>query len=167
MKALRRLSIATAISATLLAGTAGCTYLAPSATLESYNASDGVSLSSGAVTLNNALWVTANGKDAQLSGQISNNSDSEQTATLTFWSDGGKTSNKIAIPVAPHQAIQLGSTEAATVETDNLGVKAGANTHLYLQSGSSEGQKVSVPIMDGTFSEYASLIPSPSSSAIN
>ena len=158
------LSVGLLASAVLL-GTTGCNFLVPQATLTSYNPSDGVSLHSGDVSLDNALWISEDGENAQLIGRFTNTGTEDETATLQIEVSGGAEKQSLTLTVPANGKIDLGADEQSTVVVDNLGNQPGTTASAYLQAGDAEGQSALVPVLNGELPEYASLVPTPVASA--
>jgi hypothetical protein len=156
----RRRIAATAVLAVGLAlGTAGCTFLAPQATLIKYNASDGVSLNVGAVQLRNAFVISPKGTTANLIGVLINSGKSSIVVHLQYTSHG--TSKEIDVPLSGGEVISFGNPGVKQRVFRNVDAKAGSLFKVFVQYGSQSGKNVLLPILDGSQSYYNGLDPSP------
>lgn len=149
----------TAIVAVALA-VAGCS---PITTQQPYNASDGVRAELGEqISADNLLIVTSGeGEPGVLLGGLSNRSDAAADVTLTIGTES------IDVSLEPGQTTLLGAPNAPTsptlavrdVEIAAVPAAPGATTEVELSTPESGAVTVPVPVLDGTLSQYASLIP--------
>lgn len=155
----RKTSVAAALAlgTALVFGTTACTALSPIATEESYNPSDGVTIISGSVTVNNVLLITEDGQTARVIGRVTNKGSADQTITLQV---RGATTSTLSGSVQAGKSVDLGADQIV----NSLGVQPGATVPVYLQAGTSTGQQVDVPVLNGDLEQYASLVPTPSAS---
>lgn len=152
-----RLVAAAAISALVLLGTTGCTFITPQSTKIEYPASDGVNISdeSGPIVVRNALIV------ANEDGSVGNfvaafvNPTGEK-ATMTVTVEGG---DPMVVSVPAGGSISLGANEDPLRIVD-LDTMPGATVDVHFQSGDSAGVKAAIPVLDGTLPYYADLVPS-------
>ncbi len=144
-------------SAALVLAVSGCTAFSPIATEESYNPSDGVTIISGDVTINNTLLISDDGETARLIGQVTNTGDEAVTVSIQVRGDEG---TSFTGQIAADTAMALTDDMVAT----GLGSEPGATVPVYVQAGSASGQEVDVPVLNGDLEQYASLVPSPSAS---
>lgn len=159
MTRITKVGVAFVLGAIVALGSAGCSGLSPIATEDSYDASDGVSLRSGDVIVNNALLISASGTTARLIGQITNTGTQSQSVTLQVQAASQKYTFTGTVDANSH----VNLTEKAIVA--DLGVQPGATVPVYLQAGTSTGQLVDTPVLNGDLEQYASLVPTPSPSA--
>ncbi|KAB1647271.1 MULTISPECIES: hypothetical protein [unclassified Pseudoclavibacter] len=159
---IRRASLAALVVALVSVGAAGCSYATPVATERTYNASDGIVIGVGDVTLSNiALISDDEGSQARLIGQVATSGTKAASVTLTI-----EGQQPISWNVEPNQPIDLETTENEHVLTD-LGAKPGATLRAKATAdGQTEDQKT-IPVIAGHLKEYSSLVPSsePSSPA--
>ncbi len=145
-----------ALGAAIAFVAAGCTAFSPIATEQSYNASDGVTIESGAVILNNALFISDDGELARFVGRFTNKSSEAQTVNIQIGS--GTTATSAQVSVKAQSSYDL--TDSAIVS--NLGALPGATVPVYIQAGTATGQQVETPVLNGDLPAYASLVPTPS-----
>lgn len=151
-----RLVASAALSALVLLGATGCTFISPQATKIEYAASDGVNVSDadGPIDVRN-VFVVANedGSVGNLIGAIVNPTD--ERATLTISLPGSDT---FTITVPAGDSISLGAN-AEPLRIVDLDTMPGATIEIHFQSGDSTGVKAAVPVLDGSLSYYADLVP--------
>jgi hypothetical protein len=147
---------AVAVAASVAFGTAGCTFMTPVATQNAYQPGDGVNVDLGTmpdlVSARNFVYlVNANGTGA-LIGSLINQGAAETNVTLT----AGSVST--SIKVAGGGKVDFGYNGAAALD---LGVTAevGSLTNITVADAAGDSKVAQVPVLDGTFSEYAGLIP--------
>lgn len=148
--------LAVSISALLAAGAAlaGCSQMSPQTTQLQYAASDGVVQDAGALGVRNLLLVTddGGGETANVVGTFVNSG--ETPFTLTVATENGQT-EPIQVPAG-------GTTPVGVAQ--KLQVPIDAQPGLLVPvtvSGSGQELTASVPLLDGTLPEYATLTPSP------
>ncbi|MFJ2370921.1 DNA modification methylase [Microbacterium sp. NPDC087665] len=151
-----RLVASAALSALVLLGATGCTFISPQATKIEYAASDGVNVSDadGPIDVRNVFVVaTEDGSVGNLIGAIVNPTD--ERATLTISLPGSDT---FTITVPAGDSISLGAN-AEPLRIVDLDTMPGATIEIHFQSGDSTGVKAAVPVLDGSLSYYADLVP--------
>lgn len=147
---------AVALAASLLGG---CSLFAEAQTQHPYDASDGVSVSVGDVRLLNALVITEDGVDGNLSAAAVNSGDRSVQLLLQYVSDGDKVDIQVALPAG--QTVTLGSGEYGQVFLPGIDTTPGSLLTVYVQYGSEPGKQVSIPVLDASLPEYGGLIPTP------
>ena len=153
-----RLVASAALSAVVLLGTTGCTFITPQSTKIEYSASDGVNISAtdGPLEVRNAMVIaTEDGATGNLIAAIVN--PTAQNATLTIEIEGLA---PLTVRVGPNDTLSLGAN-AEPVRIDGLNTQPGATVEMYFQSGDATGAAAEVPVLDGTLPYYADLVPEP------
>ena len=151
-----RLVASAAISALVLLGATGCTFITPQSTKIEYAASDGVNVSDkdGPIDVRNALVIAnEDGSVGNFVGAIVN--PTQDRATLTITLEGV---DPFTVTVSAGQTISLGSDEEP-LRIVGLDTKPGATVDIHFQSGDSAGVTTAVPVLDGTLPYYADLAP--------
>jgi hypothetical protein len=166
----RRRIAATAVLAFGVAlATAGCTFLAPTATAIQYDPSDGVSLNVGSLQLRNAFVIAPKGTDANFIGVVINTSKSAMIVDFQYTSHaGGKTKVTDALVPLPAGAVEsFGNPGVPQLVFRSADAKAGALLKVFVEYGdktgaiSVSGKNVLLPVLDGSQSYYNGLGPSP------
>lgn len=154
-----RLVAAVALSAAVVLGTTGCTFMTHQATTIEYPASDGVNVATtgGDVVVRNAFIIAdEDGTAGNLVAAFINEGD--KSATLDIDVAG----EQLSFRVPAGERVSLGADEEPLL-IENLGVKPGATVEVLFVSGDGDVEPVHVPVLDGTLPEYADLVPSGSS----
>nr|WP_201471406.1 DNA modification methylase [Microbacterium hydrocarbonoxydans] len=152
-----RLVASAAISALVLLGATGCTFISPQSTKIEYSASDGVNISDsdGPLDVRNAFIVaTQDGSVGNLVAAVVNPTLDKATLTITV---AGL--EPIEVPVAAGETISYGGDDEP-LRIDDLDTLPGATVEIHFQSGDGAGTKADVPVLDGTLPYYADLVPS-------
>lgn len=151
-----RLVASAALSALVLLGATGCTFITPQSTEVKYSASDGVNIpdSDGPLDIRNAMIIaTEDGSTGNLIAAIVN--DTDRSETLTVELEG---LDPITIRVGAGDTVSLGAN-AEPMRIDDLDTMPGATVEMYFQSGAATGATADVPVLDGTLPYYADLVP--------
>lgn len=152
-----RLVASAALSALVLLGATGCTFITPQSTEVKYSASDGVNVpdSDGPLDIRNAMIVaTEDGSVGNLVAAIVNPSSSAETLTIEI-----EGLDPLTLRVGAGDTVSLGAN-AEPLRIDDLDTKPGATVQMYFQSGDATGATADVPVLDGTLPYYADLVPS-------
>jgi hypothetical protein len=152
----RRAVASAAVAALVLLGTSACNFVAPQATLEVYDASDGTSTTVGDVTVLNAMIFTEEGEEANLVASVINESDTRVQLTLQYESGSEDVDKKFTIGAG--EVEDLGP-EGLGLTLEDIGAMPGELFPIYVQYGDAEGQQLLVPVLEGTMDHYADLVP--------
>ncbi|WP_417510976.1 DNA modification methylase [Microbacterium sp.] len=152
-----RLVASAALSALVLLGTTGCTFLTPQATsIDPYNVSDGVNVpdSEGPLDIRNAMVIaTEDGSTGNLIAAIVNTTDKAEVLTIEI-----EGLEPLTVRVGAGDTVSLGAT-TDPLRIDDLDTMPGATVPMYFQSGDATGSVTEIPVLDGTLPEYADLVP--------
>ncbi|MFY9712327.1 MAG: DNA modification methylase [Microbacterium sp.] len=152
-----RLVASAAISALVLLGATGCTFITPQATTIEYPSSDGVNVSDadGPLDVRNAFIVaTDDGSVGNFIGAVVN--PTEQRATMTITIAGIA---PFVVTVSPGETVSFGADEEP-LRIVGLDSRPGSTIEIHFQSGDSTGTKAEIPVLDGSLPYYADLVPS-------
>ncbi|MDQ0728652.1 DNA modification methylase [Microbacterium sp. W4I20] len=153
-----RLVASAALSALVLLGATGCTFISPQATTIEYSASDGVNVSDadGPLDVRNAFIVaTEDGSVGNFIGAIVN--PTGESATIRIALAG---SEPFTITVPAGKTVSLGAEDGEDpLRIVDLDTIPGATVEMHFQSGDSTGVKTDVPVLDGSLPYYADLVP--------
>ncbi|QYH35506.1 hypothetical protein [Salinibacterium sp. M195] len=148
------------IAGALLVGTAGCSFLTPTATLNKYDPSDGISSTVGDVELLNVLAISSD-DDSSLSLMITivNTSSASGSLTMQYESSEGERVD-ISKPVPSSEVKSYGTeVDGNTILISDAGVSAGQLLPIYFQYGNDSGKELLVPVISGENVIYADLAP--------
>lgn len=153
-----RLVASAAISALVLLGATGCTFISPQSTQIEYSASDGVNVSDsdGPLDVRNA-FVVAN-EDGSIGNFVAAvvNPTTEK-ATLTMTVAGIDKPFTVSVPAG--KTVSFGTEGEEPLRIDRLDTMPGATIEIHFQSGDGAGTKTEVPVLDGSLPYYADLVP--------
>lgn len=140
----------------LAAGLAGCSVTNPMTTQNNYDASDGVSVELGDLTLRNLLVLTsAEGAPGTVLGALTNDgSDAARVSIAVAGEQAGR-----PVPVDGRATVVVGPESEATVDVDAVPAAPGDFLELEISSDLGGTSTVQVPVLDGTLPEYADLVP--------
>lgn len=158
-----RTTAAVVIAGAVMVLTAGCNFISPQTTTEIYDASDGVNTTVGDIEVRNAIVFTENGDEASLSVVVINNGSSAANVKFQYQALGS--TETAVIPVAANGETDRG-TQGGQKQTilNGIGKQPGSLLTVFIQSGTDTGKKLNVPVLDGSLTQYATLLPSPSPS---
>ncbi|GAA4673034.1 hypothetical protein [Frondihabitans cladoniiphilus] len=143
--------------------TAGCNFISPQTTTEHYEASDGTSIDVGKIEVRNAMVFTDDsGETASLSVTVLNTGDSTASVGFQYTSSvAGDTTETVSVPAngQTRRGTQGGDKQIILSDIDK---KPGTLLKVFIQSGDTTGKTLSIPVLDGSFSQYKTLLPSPS-----
>ena len=151
-----RLVASVALSAVVLFGATGCTFITPQSTEIDYSASDGVNVpdTEGPLKIRNAMIIaTDDGSTGNLVAAVVNQTN--QGATLTVELEGLE---PLTVRVGANDTLSLGSN-AEPVLIEDLNTMPGSTIKAYFQSGNATGATAEVLVLDGTLDHYADLVP--------
>ncbi len=139
------------LSGALAAGLAGCNLVTPVATLDSYEPSDGVSLSVGDLELRNVLVVSEDGKTGSLIATAVNTTASDIDFTLQ-WKAGGSW-REVELTALPNGRTDFGHGEGDRVHLDAIGTIPGGLIDAVVHIADGQGS-ILIPVLDTTLPEY-------------
>lgn len=163
MKVRTRAARATAsalIAGALLVGTAGCSFITPIATLNTYDPSDGISTSVGELKVRNVLAISNDDNSAvSLMITIINKSSTSGSLNLQYENADGERVD-ISKPLSGNDVKSYGTeVDGDTIVISDAGVSAGQLMPLYLQYGDESGTELLVPVISGDNPIYSDLAP--------
>ena len=156
-----RLVASAALSALVLLGATGCTFITPQSTKIEYAASDGVNVSDtdGPIDVRNAFIVAnEDGSVGNFVAAVVN--PTSETATLTITLVG---IDPFTVTVPAGKTISYGADEEPLRIVD-LDAMPGSTVEVHFQSGDGAGTKTEIPVLDGTLPYYKDLVPSTATS---
>lgn len=171
-----RLRVAASAAVTVLVAGAlsGCMLITPQQTTRSYTPSDGVNGQVGDVQIRNVLLVSGEGAVANMVGVLSNTGNSPQTVTLQYDTTAGTESTQLTVPangvlsLRPNPSTQVDTqvtTDAKAVRLTDVSVTPGALFPVGFGTGGSDPVSLRVPVLNGSLSQYSTLVPTPTASA--
>ena len=165
-----KMRVAASIAVTVLATTvlAGCQFVTPQQTSRSYTPADGVNGSAGTVDVRNAFVLEGAGDTASVIGVLSNKSDAQTSVTLQWAGTSGTQTRSLVIPAGGLLSMSTDPTKLdASVASDSSavvldGVKTMPGGLFNVTFSTSDGQSsLQLPVLTGSFPQYATLVPTP------
>lgn len=151
-----RIVASVVLAAGILMGTSACNLLAPQATTNHYDASDGVSANVGDIAVRNAILIS-DGTDANLVVTIVNQGDTAHSVNMQYTVGGEKVTQKLNVD--PNTTVSLGAGDTPPLGLGSVDTQPGALFPVFVQYGQETGAELLVPVLDGTLSQYSTLVP--------
>jgi hypothetical protein len=141
-------------------GSAGCSFITPTATLNQYDPSDGISTSVGELKVRNVLAISSIDNSAvSLMITIINTSSSSGSLRLQYETARGARVD-ISKPLSANEVKSFGTeVDGETIIISDAGVIAGQLFPIYLQYGNDSGEELLVPVIAGDHTVYSDLAP--------
>jgi hypothetical protein len=149
---------AVAITASLLVGTAGCTFMSPIASRIEYAPADGSQADLETIKVRNFVYVT-NGTQSALAGSIVNPGLEPKILKIQYTDATLNENKEVTFTVNAGQKLDLGYNGGQALAID-LGGKAGSIVRIHVVEGSGTPVEMRVPVLDGTFEFYKPIIDS-------
>ncbi|TQO20547.1 hypothetical protein FB472_2183 [Rhodoglobus vestalii] len=148
------------LAGALIVGTAGCSFITPTATLNQYDPSDGISTSVGELKIRNALAISNDDNSAvSLMITILNTSTSSGSLRLQYESADGERVD-ISEPLSADEIKSFGTeVDGEKIVISDAGLVAGQLFPIYFQYGNESGKELLIPVISGDDEIYADLAP--------
>jgi hypothetical protein len=153
---LNRKFAAVAIAVAVALGTTGCTFSSPVASLEVYDPADGVNTDVGKIKVRNLMILTTATGQAAMFGSIVNQDHDAVATTVELHPHTTVTTPEIPISVGAGEKLDLGYNGGQAIPL-GFSVKAGSVVQVHVTVGADKVE-LNVPVLDGTFVEYAPLV---------
>ena len=146
-------SLAAATAAVAVVALAGCSYVNPITTQESYAASDGVHLNIDDVEAQNLIVFTSGeGEPAALVGVLVNRGTEDVQLRVTF---DGETATEVSSPAG--SVVNLSPVDGIEVPGTSP-VFPGQLTEVGFATDSEGYFAYDIPVMDGTLPQYTAIV---------
>jgi hypothetical protein len=146
-----------AVAASLLLGTAGCTFITPTASRIDYAPSDGTQATLQNVDARNFIYLSDGNGHAALFGSLVNRGVSSTSVKLQYTDATTNEKKEVFYTMLPQQKLDFGYNGASALNF-NLGGKPGQTVTVFVVAGTETGVAMNVPVLDGTLSEYSDLV---------
>jgi hypothetical protein len=153
---LNRKFAAVAIAAAVALGTTGCTFTSPVASLKQYDPSDGVNTMVGKIGVRNFMYLTTATGQGALFGTLVNQDVDAVATTVGLHAHGSTSTAEIPVSVGAGEKLDLGYNGGQAIPL-GITAKAGELIELHVSVGA-EKVTLNVPVLDGTFAQYAPLV---------
>ena len=149
-----RLIASVALAATVVFGATGCGLVAPQATTEKYDPSDGVSANLGDIRLRNLIVITNEGVDGNLIFTAVN-TGSAHSLSIQF----GEDDTTVSTVIDGNSSTVFGGEDADPIALEGIDATPGSMTTIFVQYGNETGKEVLVPVLDGSIPPYEEFVP--------
>jgi len=146
-----------AVAASLLLGTAGCTFMNPIASRIDYAPSDGTQVNLEHVDARNFIYLSDGQGHAALFGSLVNRGLDSASVKLQYTDASSKETKLAYFTLLPSQKLDFGYNGTSALNYD-LGGKPGQTVTVWVSAGSETGKEMNVPVLDGTLAEYTDLV---------
>ncbi|MFM6966662.1 MAG: hypothetical protein ACKOWI_04810, partial [Rhodoluna sp.] len=146
-----------AVAASLLLGTAGCTFMNPIASRIDYAPSDGTQVSLNTVDARNFIYLSDGQGHAALFGSLVNRDLASVSVKLQYTDAKSNEKKDAFYTLLPSQKLDFGYNGTSPLNFD-LGGKPGQTVTVWVSAGSETGKSMNVPVLDGTLAEYSELV---------
>lgn len=154
-----RSATAAALGAALVLGAlTGCTFITPQATTEHYDPSDGIGATVGDLQIRNALLLTADGTTGSLLINVDNPTKYGVQVKVQY-ENADKTKVDENVYVNGGSVASFGGPDAKRILLSGIDAPAGTLFPVFIQYGDVSGKQLWVPVLDGSMSQYADLVP--------
>ncbi len=154
-----------AIAASLLLGTAGCTFMNPIASRIDYAPSDGTQVSfENNIDARNFMYLSDGNGHAALFGSLVNRGVTQTNVALQYTDASSNEKKQTVYTLLPSQKLDFGYNGTSALDF-NLGGKPGQTVTVFVIAGNETGKAMNVPVLDGTLTEYSELVKQLSASA--
>ena len=147
-----------ALAAAVIMGLTGCTLNAEIASMKEYSPSDGVGADMGDLALRNILLISNDKGEANLVMTVVNSGGEDIGLNVQFDTGSGRTTETLTIPGFP-TSTRIGDDPGDGIVLSGPNVVLGGLFPLYFEYGDVPGERVFVPVLDGTLAEYELLVP--------
>jgi hypothetical protein len=155
-----RSAAALVLAGATLLGTAGCTFLTPTATLIQYDPSDGSGLTVAGVSVRNALLLPSeDGEVHSLVMSVFNQNQDGVEVLFQIDADGQRIDESVL--VEGRSSVSYGSVPGQDqLLIEGIDAIAGSLVPVYVQVGDEPGELLMVPIIDPYEPAYEAIQPS-------
>jgi hypothetical protein len=150
-KLLNRKFAAVAIAASVLIGTTGCAFFSPVATMKVYTPGDGTDATVGPVEARNIFILVTPAGQTALFGSLINTGDSAEDVSIQV------AGQEYAQHLNAGEKLDIGFNGRNALPLAGLAAKAGSLAQVTFVHGHHIVAKT-VPVLDGTFAQYAPLV---------
>ena len=155
-----RLATSAVLVALVLGGTTACTFMTPQVTTKHYDASDGIGATIGQIEVRNAILLTEDGQNASLLINLVNPGDTGIQVNLQY-QNADKAKVDESVFVNADSVKSLGGPDARQFVLTGLDAPAGSLFPVFIQYDDVSGKQLWIPVLDGSESQYAALLPTP------
>lgn len=149
---LNRKFAAVAVAAGVLLGTTGCTFMSPIATMEVYTPGDGTNANFGPIAARNIFILVAPSGQTALFGSFINTGEEDSSFEMQV------AGQSYVWNLAKGEKLDVGFNGKNALPLSGLTAQAGSLADVTFKHGSEHTVESTVPVLDGTFEQYAPLV---------
>jgi hypothetical protein len=153
-----RIVVAAALAVGVALGTAGCNLIQPQATTNPYDASDGVGLNVGDLSLRNLMVISDDGENGNLLVSIANATGSDVDLHIGFVSGGQVVEGHLAVPTDDKSVTSWGAGNEDRTILGGINTVPGGLLELEFEADGVM-KTVLVPVLTSELPEYEGLEP--------
>jgi hypothetical protein len=151
-----RLIASVVLAASVVLGTSACNLVAPQATTNIYDPSDGVSGRTGDLKIRNAMIIVdETGTDGNLVAAVTNGDDA-QSLSIQF---GEGEDGTVTASIPARSTVSFGTLEEDPILLEGIDADPGSLVEVFFQYGNETGVNILVPVLNGELEEYSDLVP--------
>lgn len=145
-------------AALVLGGLTGCTFITPQATTDHYDPSDGIGATVGDLQVRNALLLTADGTTGSLLINLDNPTEYGVQVKVQY-ENAADTKVDESVYINAGSVASFGGPDADRITLTDIDAPAGSLFPVFIQYGDVSGKQLWLPVLDGSMSQYADLVP--------
>ena len=153
-----RIVAAAALALSVALGTAGCGLIQPQATTNPYDASDGVGINVGDLSLRNLMIISDNGETGNLLVGIANSTGVDADLHISFVSGGEMVEGHLEVPSNDKTVTSWGSGSEDRIILGGINTMPGGLLEVAFEANG-ESKTVLVPVLTSAQPEYEGLEP--------
>ncbi len=153
-----RIVAAAVLAVGVALGTAGCNLIQPQATRLAYDASDGVGLNVGDLSLRNLMIISDDGENGNLLLSVVNSTGVDEELHIGFVSGGEIVDGHLEIPSNDKTATSWGSGKEDRIILGGMNTMPGGLLEVAFEANG-ESKTVLVPVLTSAQPEYEGLEP--------
>lgn len=149
---LNRKFAAVVVATGVLLGTTGCTFTSPVATMMVYTPGDGTNSNFGPVAARNIFVLVAPSGQTALFGSFINTSEEDASFEIQI------AGQSYVMNLAKGEKLDIGFNGKNALPLAGLTAQAGSLVDVTFKHGSEHSVDATLPVLDGTFEQYAPLV---------
>ena len=153
-----RIVAAAVLAVGVALGTAGCNLIQPQATRLAYDASDGVGLNVGDLSLRNLMIISDDGENGNLLLSVVNSTGVDEELHIGFVSGGEIVDGHLEVPSNDKTATSWGSGKEDRIILGGMNTMPGGLLEVAFEANG-ESKTVLVPVLTSAQPEYEGLEP--------
>lgn len=153
-----RIVVAAVLALGVACGTAGCNLIQPQATTTPYDASDGVGINVGQLSLRNLMIISDDGENGNLLVGIANSTGVVEDLRISFVSGDKMVEGNLEVPSNDKTVTSWGAGSEDRIILGGMNTMPGGLLEVAFESNG-ETKTVLVPVLTSAQPEYEGLEP--------